>query len=419
MRKFALALVAVTFGLCLAATSSAQTSRRSGGRTAGTVAIGTPVHGELRRGDPLYEGLFSDTYIFNGVAGNRVEFRLEAEGEFDPIIVVMQGSLNVAFNADDELSLRPLRSSRTELTVRNDGEFRVRVYTQLPDQGGAYTLTVVDGATADQERPELAAQRERYIADLRMRADNFLNSGANAQALVAYDEALTFDPYNVNMHINRGVARFRSNRFLEAQMDFNVALGFDPNNAQARANYNVTQQILDADIQRQLAEGRAAREAVYAENDRRDRQAAAIVGAVVGVYNAQNTQPQPATTTYAPPAQQQTSVPSQAVSRPTPTGPDNTHVQANDARACVTPQTVGRTNYLHNSCSFTIELAFCEATQCGGSQGPGQLVSVHAGSSWPVLSVVRWAACKNPNSIIAHFDRPNLEYECPDRLQPH
>jgi tetratricopeptide (TPR) repeat protein len=401
MRKIWVTLAAVTLGLCVAATSSAQTSRRSGGRAAGALVIGTPAQGELRRGDQLREGKFADTYIFNGVAGQEVEFRLDAQGEFDPHLIVRGTGAWIWNNDNDELSVHPLRHSRVRLRLPFDGQYRVQATTILPGGVGAYTLSVVDGAAADQERPFLLAQRAEYLAALVARADNSLNAGDTARALIAYDEALTFEPYNVSLRINRGVARFRSDRFLEAQQDFSVALALDANNAQARANHDATQQVLDGINRDQMAQNQAAREAVYAQNAENRRQAAAILGAAVSAYNNSQTRPTytpSATSTQPPPP---TNV-QQGVQRQQqdPVVAGHVHNPRNVGNACAAPQMVGDRQEFVNNCPWPVWVMW-----------PRGMEDLAVGESYPTLESGQfyyWACKKDERTHAGPYQTPEM-----------
>lgn len=66
------------------------------------------------------------------------------------------------------------------------------------------------------------------IAKLYVQADNLARRGQYEQAMMLYNEALTWDPYDVETLMRRGELKYRIGQFREAQQDFQTANRINP-----------------------------------------------------------------------------------------------------------------------------------------------------------------------------------------------
>jgi tetratricopeptide (TPR) repeat protein len=219
-------------------------------------------------------------YTFDAQRGERlavirpVHWRAEVRS---PDGEVLPGNLTV----DDATGVM-----RWEFVAPANGQYRIEaaVAPQMnPAQSTLQLVSTAQGASimaearARGERER--AEREARIAQLLQRADQLLNSGANEQAVQAFQEVQSLDPYNVNASIGRGVAYFRMGHYGAAEFAFETAVRDDPNNQLAAANLAAARRA-QQDQQRQqqaAAEQRERENAQFLSN---------AVGAAIAGYNA-------------------------------------------------------------------------------------------------------------------------------------
>jgi hypothetical protein len=107
----------------------------------GVVQAGETVQGRLGPGDELQRGGYTDTYFYNGRAGETVVVTLRS-ADFDTV---------VAMGVPNHRGCRPIDSdddgaggtdSRLTFTLNQDGPYHIHVRTARTAGAGAYTLTV-------------------------------------------------------------------------------------------------------------------------------------------------------------------------------------------------------------------------------------------------------------------------------------
>lgn len=117
--------------------------------TTSQVEIGQTVSGSLTAGDQtLDSGEYVDTYRFNGRRGQRVAVELTSSA-FDAYTIVRTPSGEQFDNDDGEDGT----NSRQQLTLTEDGEYRVQVTSYRPGETGSYRFSVEAG----REPPRQAA----------------------------------------------------------------------------------------------------------------------------------------------------------------------------------------------------------------------------------------------------------------------
>ncbi len=110
----------------------------------GAAQAGTRVEsGALRAGDSTLEtGEFYDTYRFQGTAGEEVVIDLRSS-EVDPYLILRSPDQETEQNDDFEGSAQRSVIART---LDQDGEYTVFVTTYAPEETGAYSLSISQGA---------------------------------------------------------------------------------------------------------------------------------------------------------------------------------------------------------------------------------------------------------------------------------
>lgn len=369
------------------------------------IVVDQVVNGSLDRGDPIAgDGTYADSYTFIGRRGDRIDVAMT--GGFDTYLRLTGLGLYES-NDDDAAAERPLRASRVVATLPQDGAYTV-VANSLGEARGRYRLIVTDLNATTGPRAVARAEAARHFE----RGGVLLAQDNPRGALRSYTEAIRLDPNNGEAFFNRGVAQYQIGHFRFAAEDFGRAARINPNIPNVQANRQNAEQAEQA-LQARRASGQgdwtnailgvvtAAAEVYVASN-----------GGAAPTYTAPTyTAPTYTAPAYTPPSSAQPSGGGQVWS--------DAHNPANDATACIVVQNETNRRLLANTCAYPIETAWCIAeTECGRS---GNLWTIAAGGRWPVSAegTVRYAACRNRNSIATVPNSTPFEYRCPDNLQPH
>ncbi len=283
------------------------------------------------------------------------------------------------------------------------------VANSLGEARGRYRLIVADLNATTGPRAVARAEAARHFE----RGGVLLAQDNPRGALRAYTDAIRLDPNNGEAFFNRGVAQYQIGHYRFAAEDFGRAARINPTIPNVQANRQNAEQA-EAALQARRASGQgdwtnailgvvtAAAEVYVASNG------GSVPTYTAPTYTAPAYTPPP---TYVPP-------PSAPSSGGSPVRSD-AHNPANDATACITVQQDGNGRRLVNTCGYAIETAWCIAeTECGRS---GNLWTIAAGGRWPVSNegTVRYAACRNRNSIATVLNTTPFEYRCPDNMQPN
>ncbi len=118
-----------------------------------TIPNGQPATGRLEAGDTtLNSGEFTDTYVYNGTAGETINVALSSN-EFDPYLM-LRGPGGTSLDNDD-LAEGNYNSGITA-TLPETGAYRLIATSYAPNETGAYTLTVdTQGRAATQRTSTL------------------------------------------------------------------------------------------------------------------------------------------------------------------------------------------------------------------------------------------------------------------------
>ena len=368
------------------------------------IALDRTVNGSLGRGDRTdADGVYRDSYTFMGHRGDRIEVVMT--GGFDTELTLVGPGVNVT-NDDDSTAETPIRASRVAATLPQDGAYTVMAGA-YSEATGRYRLTVTDQNAAAAAR---AAARARAAPHFE-RGGALLAQDNPRGAHRAYSEAIRIDPTFAEAFANRGVAQYQIGHFRFAAEDFGRAGRLNPNFPNVQANRQNAERAEEALQARRAASSGEWTNAILG-----------VVTAAAEVYVASNggtaptyTAPTYTAPTYTPPAY---SPPPPAAPAYNGGGRSDAHNPANDATACIAVQNETNRRVLANTCGYPIEAVWCIAeTECGRS---GNTWTIAANGRWPVQmgGTVRYAACRNPNSITAVWNTSPFEYRCPDRRQP-
>jgi hypothetical protein len=125
------------------------------------VDTGTPIRldetvtGELARGDTKLDGAYSDTYTYQGRAGETIVVTLRSE-DFDAIITMGSVHAEGCTELDSDDNGGGGTDSELTLTLREDGPHHIHVSSVDGGARGAYTLVVARGA-GPAETPAIAS----------------------------------------------------------------------------------------------------------------------------------------------------------------------------------------------------------------------------------------------------------------------
>lgn len=227
-----------------------------------------------------------------------------------------------------------------------DGEYRV-----LVEAGETRTIQLTSAGEGAAAFARADADRRARVAQLMQRGEQLLNSGANSEAEQVFGQVIALDYRNAAAHNSVGVAQLRQGSFSTAQLSFEYALRYDPNNQLARTNLQLAQQAQvnqarqdaqqQADFERQMAESRAR-----SERERQQSDAAAIgnaIGTFTGAYNATVEAQQAQAAAQAQAAQQQADAQAAANARAAQ--------QAAPTQTSTPPPYEGVANGGHNNCA--------------------------------------------------------------------
>lgn len=117
----------------------------------GSIGLGQTVNGRLEPGDPqLRSGEYTDSYAYQGRAGERVEITL-GSSQFDPYVAISGPGGFSEFNDDDP---NGGLSSRLVTTLPADGLYVITATSYAPGESGAYRLGLhTAGYDAPDTRP--------------------------------------------------------------------------------------------------------------------------------------------------------------------------------------------------------------------------------------------------------------------------
>ena len=365
------------------------------------IVLDRAVNGSLARGDRTdADGVYRDSYTFMGHRGDRIEVVMTGGFDTELNLVGPGVSLN---NDDDAMAETPTRASRLAATLPQDGAYTVMAGA-YSEATGRYRLTVTDQTAAANAR---AAARARATSHFE-RGGALLAQDDARGAYRAYSEAIRIDPTFAEAFANRGVAQYQIGHYRFAAKEFGRAGRLNPNIPNVQANRQNAERAEEALQARRAASSEEWTNAFLG-----------VVTAAAEVYVASNGGAAPTYTapTYTPPAYS----PPPPSAPPASGGPvwSDAHNPANDATACITVQQQSNVRRLVNTCGYPIETAWCIwESECGRA---GNVYTIPAGGGWPVQAggTVRFAACRNRNSITTVPNSPNLEYRCPDTKQPH
>lgn len=109
------------------------------------LTVGNPRDGRLENGDPLLDGgEFRDLYVFDGSAGETIRIEL-ASSEFDPYLALVTPAEESIENDDYE---GDTERSVIELTLPQDGRYRVMATSYAAKESGAYRLSLTAAGAA-------------------------------------------------------------------------------------------------------------------------------------------------------------------------------------------------------------------------------------------------------------------------------
>jgi hypothetical protein len=109
------------------------------------ITLGQSVSGELAEGDGRLETEeFRDIYVFNGTAGENITIELSSEA-FDTYVGLVLPSGEAIENDDFEGSTN---RSRVDLTLREDGRYRIVATSYAAGETGAYRLSLTRGTAS-------------------------------------------------------------------------------------------------------------------------------------------------------------------------------------------------------------------------------------------------------------------------------
>ena len=144
-RNFPAGLGALLGGLLALAAGSAHA------REEPLIRIGQAIEGELARGDQVQaDGSFSDTYIFDGKAGQIVIVEMSSTDLDSYVGLFAEGASPIAYNDD---ARRRSRDARLNHVLPADGRYRIVVNSVDPGEQGRYRLTLKAGAPTRPTRP--------------------------------------------------------------------------------------------------------------------------------------------------------------------------------------------------------------------------------------------------------------------------
>lgn len=239
---------------------------------AGTLSVGQEISGAIAQNSPRITMRTTGVpYVFQGVAGQEVEFRMHSTAYAPRLTVLGPGGFK-SENAYDALRGRPSQYARVTATLPADGEYRVIATSRDWEKTGAYTLNVVDGATAARDRASFIAAAPQHAQT----AHQYLENGDNDNAISYYEYALRLSPNNADWRNNLGVAQMRGGNNDMAVIHFNESLRLDPSNAMARGNRELAQQrqrTAQAAAQQEQARQQAANEAARQRRQAEESQA--------------------------------------------------------------------------------------------------------------------------------------------------
>lgn len=368
------------------------------------IVVDEVVNGSLDRGDPRdTDGTYLDSYTFMGRRGDRIDVAMT--GGFDTYLRLTGLGLYES-NDDDAAADRPLRASRVVATLPQDGAYTVQA-SSLGEARGRYRLTLTDLNSTTGPRAVARAAAAGHFE----RGGVLLGQNSPRGAYRAYTEAIRLDPNHGEAFANRGVAQYQLGHFRFAAEDFGRAARINPNIPNVQVNRQSAEQAEQALQARRAASSGQWTNAILG-----------VVTAAAEVYVASNggaaptyTAPTYTAPTYTPPAY---TPPPPAAPAYNGGGRSDAHNPANDATACIVVQNETNRRVLANTCAYPIETAWCIAeTECGRS---GNVWTIAAGGRWPVSNegTVRYAACRNRNSIATVPNSTPFEYRCPDNMQP-
>ncbi|HRO03016.1 MAG TPA: tetratricopeptide repeat protein, partial [Terricaulis sp.] len=197
---------------------------------AGALSVGQEISGTLAENSPRMDMHTNGVaYTFHGAANQEVEFRLHSTAYGPRLRIIGPGGF-ASENGYDILRGRPSQYARVTVTLPADGEYRVIAASRDRNRTGAYTLNVVDGATAARDRAALIAAAPQHAQT----AYNHLENGDNDNAIAYYEYALRLSPNNTAWRNNLGVAEMRRGNNDTAVIHFDQSLRLDPDNAFAR-----------------------------------------------------------------------------------------------------------------------------------------------------------------------------------------
>lgn len=136
------AYVLETTGATTLAASNAGGGRSSIGGTGNsrTLAVGTPVNGQLASGDPtLDSGEYFDVYTLAGEPGT--QFAVEMRSTAIDTYIAAVGSGGYEVSNDDDPSGQNGTNSRVDITLPESGSVTVAATSYAGGETGAYTLT--------------------------------------------------------------------------------------------------------------------------------------------------------------------------------------------------------------------------------------------------------------------------------------
>lgn len=153
--------------------------------------------GQLEAGDvTLRTGEYRDEYTFEGRAGERVAIDVRST-DFDPYLIVRPPTGEQEDNDDFEGSSE---HSRLELTLKENGTYRVQVTTYQKGESGAYVLQLPPQSRDAGSSARVVSERGRLEAgDRTLRTgeykDDYTFEGRAGERVVLDLRSTDFDPY--------------------------------------------------------------------------------------------------------------------------------------------------------------------------------------------------------------------------------
>lgn len=122
------------------------TPSATAGATGDTIAIGQTLNGALAAGDTtLRSGEFTDTYHFNGEAGQRVAIGMHSNA-LDPYLILVAPS--GAQEDNDDATQGDTHNSRIETVLGESGQYSIVATSYQRGETGAYTLDLNQAAAS-------------------------------------------------------------------------------------------------------------------------------------------------------------------------------------------------------------------------------------------------------------------------------